>query len=127
MSNLRVLDLASNKIKEISGKPFVGLKRLNSFLLSGNLIEKIVKGPFDDLNTLVFLYLRDNNITSIEKGFAKNLNVLDVLVLTTKDDRNELSKFECGIFYGLPVESEVFIGTKIRSLKVGLFRNTTNC
>ncbi|CAD6997416.1 unnamed protein product [Ceratitis capitata] len=64
---LRLLDLSSNHIESLSGRPFVGLKQLHDLLLSYNRIKAIPQDAFVGIPRLQLLDLEGNEITSIHK------------------------------------------------------------
>ncbi|XP_053959378.1 uncharacterized protein LOC128863964 [Anastrepha ludens] len=64
---LRLLDLSSNYIESLSGRPFVGLKQLHDLVLSYNRIKAIPQDAFFGIPRLQLLDLEGNEITSIHK------------------------------------------------------------
>ncbi|XP_050497267.1 follicle-stimulating hormone receptor [Diabrotica virgifera virgifera] len=63
--DMRVLDLASNNIKDIEGRPFRGMYLMHDLLLAHNLIEYIPQDAFYNLSKLQVLDLEDNKISYI--------------------------------------------------------------
>ncbi|KAE8747460.1 Bursicon Receptor, partial [Frankliniella occidentalis] len=62
---LRVLDLASNGISSLEGRPFAGLRQLHDLLLSHNAIESLPEDALDGLTKLQVLDLEANGINYI--------------------------------------------------------------
>jgi hypothetical protein len=86
ISNLVIIDLHNNKIKEISREAFKGLSKLTTLDLSYNYIEELKVGAFDPLTALKILKLQKNQIKVLMEGiFDKNLNLI-----TTNFERNEI-------------------------------------
>lgn len=119
LSNLYSLELSSNKIKTLSDKMFVGLERLGFLALNTNQIERLERGQLDNLRCVQNVNLAGNKLDFIEKGFAKNWNNVDVLILYTPIG---VTKFERGLFYGLPSSAVVFAPPNLESFQPGLFK-----
>ncbi|XP_017465103.1 PREDICTED: leucine-rich repeat-containing G-protein coupled receptor 4 isoform X1 [Rhagoletis zephyria] len=64
---LRLLDLSSNHIESLGGRPFVGLKQLHDLVLSYNRIKAIPQDAFFGIPRLQLLDLEGNEIASIHK------------------------------------------------------------
>nr|XP_036215985.1 uncharacterized protein LOC106622659 isoform X2 [Bactrocera oleae]XP_036215986.1 uncharacterized protein LOC106622659 isoform X2 [Bactrocera oleae] len=64
---LRLLDLSSNYIESLSGRPFAGLKQLHDLVLSYNRIKAIPYDAFFGIPRLQLLDLEGNEITVIHK------------------------------------------------------------
>ncbi|XP_037957257.1 thyrotropin receptor isoform X2 [Teleopsis dalmanni] len=65
--DLRLLDLSSNHIESLHGRPFIGLKQLHDLLLSYNRIKSIPQDAFLGIPRLQLLDLEGNEITHIHK------------------------------------------------------------
>lgn len=120
MTNLHYLDLSMNRIKFLNDKTFIGLSHLNHLYLDANEIAKIEKGQFDYLPCALVLSLTGNNIGLVEKGFARNMNNLEYLII---DTTMAVTKFERGLFYGLPLNCTVKTPTNPKSIEPGIFKN----
>ncbi|XP_054083074.1 uncharacterized protein LOC105211447 isoform X2 [Zeugodacus cucurbitae] len=64
---LRLLDLSSNYIESLSGRPFAGLKQLHDLVLSYNRIKALPYDAFFGIPRLQLLDLEGNEITTIHK------------------------------------------------------------
>ncbi|KAI8121074.1 Lutropin-choriogonadotropic hormone receptor, partial [Lucilia cuprina] len=64
---LRLLDLSSNLIEDLKGRPFHGLKQLHDLLLSYNRIQTIPQDAFQGIAKLQLLDLEGNQISLIHK------------------------------------------------------------
>ncbi|KAL9874779.1 G-protein coupled receptor rickets isoform 3-T8 [Glossina fuscipes fuscipes] len=64
---LRLLDLSSNLIENLQGRPFYGLKQLHDLLLSYNRIQMITQDAFLGISKLQLLDLEGNQISYIHK------------------------------------------------------------
>lgn len=119
-TNLYLLDLSKNKIAEINDNTFKGLRNLNTLDLNVNKLTKLNKGLFDDLVCAEYVYLNFNEIESLENGFARKLNNLLGLDLYFN---LRVRKLTNGVFYGLPLDSVVYSGFFIESIKPGIFKH----
>ncbi|KAG7197417.1 hypothetical protein KM043_013277 [Ampulex compressa] len=79
--DLRVLDLASNIINSITGKPFRGLAMLHDLLLSDNNLRSIPSNAFVGLSRLQVLDLESNRIETIHPEAFKETKQLEDLNL----------------------------------------------
>ncbi|XP_055901910.1 leucine-rich repeat-containing G-protein coupled receptor 5 isoform X2 [Eupeodes corollae] len=76
---LRLLDLSSNRIESLTGRPFQGLKQLHDLLLSYNKIKAIPQDAFLGVPKLQLLDLEGNEITSIhENAFSQFVELEDL-------------------------------------------------
>lgn len=76
---LRLLDLSSNRIESLTGRPFQGLKQLHDLLLSYNKIQAIPQDAFIGVPKLQLLDLEGNEITSIhENAFSQFVELEDL-------------------------------------------------
>ncbi|XP_075234982.1 G-protein coupled receptor rickets [Lycorma delicatula] len=79
--DLRVLDLAGNRITSLEGKLFKGLNQLHDLLLSHNLITKVPRDAFHGLTRLQVLDLENNRISDIHSDAFLAFNQLEDLNL----------------------------------------------
>ncbi|XP_014245069.1 lutropin-choriogonadotropic hormone receptor isoform X2 [Cimex lectularius] len=79
--DLRVLDLAGNKISSLEGRLFAGLNQLHDMLLSHNEITRIPKDAFFGLPRLQVLDLESNLIEEIHPDAFTEFNQLEDLNL----------------------------------------------
>lgn len=105
-SELNLLNLANNQIAEIQDNTFQGLNKLSKLSLSGNQIKQLKKSTFLGLESLQKLDLDSNKIETVEDG-ALNLPQLRELTL----GHNKLKLLADGLFSRTPL------------LKVADFRN----
>lgn len=116
---LMALELNLNSILEISKEKFDGLRYLQELQLHSNGITEIKSDTFDGLPCAYKIDVSKNEIQMIEKGFVGKLQRLSVLDLYD----NRLGKhLRNGIFYGMPLNSKVFINN-VKSLQPGIFKN----
>ncbi|XP_058985535.1 leucine-rich repeat-containing G-protein coupled receptor 4 isoform X2 [Musca domestica] len=78
---LRLLDLSSNLIDNLQGRPFQGLKQLHDLLLSYNHIKTIPHDAFQGIAKLQLLDLEGNQISSIHKDAFVGFSSLEDLNL----------------------------------------------
>nr|XP_023018335.1 slit homolog 2 protein [Leptinotarsa decemlineata] len=81
LSELKLLNLSSNKINQIHLYGFEGLDKLKSLDLSFNIVQYFNEQWFISLKSLEELYLRGNNLQSINsepKINMKHLKILDI-------------------------------------------------
>uniref|UniRef100_A0A1I8PLD6 G-protein coupled receptors family 1 profile domain-containing protein n=1 Tax=Stomoxys calcitrans TaxID=35570 RepID=A0A1I8PLD6_STOCA len=78
---LRLLDLSSNLIEHLQGRPFQGLKQLHDLLLSHNYIKAIPHDAFHGIIKLQLLNLEGNQISFIHKDAFMGFNSLEDLNL----------------------------------------------
>ncbi|KAH8410206.1 hypothetical protein KR009_008320 [Drosophila setifemur] len=79
--DLRLLDLSSNQIEAIQGKPFNGLKQLHDLLLSYNRIKSLPQDAFQGIPKLQMLDLEGNEISYIHKEAFAGFTALEDLNL----------------------------------------------
>ncbi|KAH8279838.1 hypothetical protein KR054_008254 [Drosophila jambulina] len=79
--DLRLLDLSSNQIETIQGKPFNGLKQLHDLLLSYNRIKALPQDAFHGIPKLQLLDLEGNEISYIHKEAFAGFTALEDLNL----------------------------------------------
>ncbi|XP_076618443.1 G-protein coupled receptor rickets isoform X2 [Colletes latitarsis] len=80
-SELRVLDLASNRIARLLDEPFEGLLMLHDLLLSNNKLRMILSDAFTGLSRLQVLDLESNYIEYIHPDAFKETKHLEDLNL----------------------------------------------
>lgn len=76
-------DLSNNQIswsKEGLHTPFIGLRKLDRFLLAANRIKSINEHIFTGLVNVTYLDLLHNNITALQKGSFDQMPKLKVTV-----------------------------------------------
>ncbi|XP_073823603.1 G-protein coupled receptor rickets [Musca autumnalis] len=78
---LRLLDLSSNLIDNLQGRPFQGLKQLHDLLLSYNYIKTIPHDAFQGIAKLQLLDLEGNQISYIHKDAFVGFSSLEDLNL----------------------------------------------
>ncbi|XP_061401811.1 leucine-rich repeat-containing G-protein coupled receptor 6-like, partial [Musca vetustissima] len=78
---LRLLDLSSNLIDNLQGRPFQGLKQLHDLLLSYNHIKTIPHDAFQGIAKLQLLDLEGNQISYIHKDAFVGFSSLEDLNL----------------------------------------------
>ena len=86
-SNLSILDLSRNQIRQIKHTPFFALHSLNSLFLDRNYISYIYHGGFDKLTNLTFLNLANNHLKVLNLRWFINMKSLSSLYL--EDNRIE--------------------------------------
>ena len=119
--DLVVLDLANNKLSNISSDTFLGLKSLRYINLGGNQIETFPKDTFSHSDNLQRLVLTDNKITKLNSDqFSSEYN--NNIELTEIDlSYNKLSSLPNNIFW--PLRRPVIINLANNQLgnKIGAF------
>ncbi|KAL7740368.1 hypothetical protein ACLKA6_013166 [Drosophila palustris] len=78
---LKSLDLSSNQIEALQGRPFFGLKQLNDLLLSYNRIKSLPQDAFQGIPKLQLLDLEGNEIAYIHKDAFASFTALEDLNL----------------------------------------------
>ena len=86
-SNLSILDLSRNKIRQIKHTPFFALHSLTSLFLDRNYISYIHHGAFDKLTNLANLDLANNHLKVLNFRWFINMKSLSSLHL--EDNRIE--------------------------------------
>lgn len=119
LSNLIWLSIFANEVEVINERAFVGLNNLVTLAMEKNNITRVEKGPWDHLPCIKQLSFNSNNIKSIEKGFASKMNNLQDLSFY---NTMELTKFDTGLFYGLPLNSQIFLPSNVESIRPGMFK-----
>ncbi|XP_062120985.1 LOW QUALITY PROTEIN: leucine-rich repeat-containing G-protein coupled receptor 5 [Drosophila sulfurigaster albostrigata] len=79
--DLRLLDLSSNQIESLQGRPFFGLKQLHDLLLSYNRIKSLPQDAFQGIPKLQLLDLEGNEIAFIHKDAFAVFTALEDLNL----------------------------------------------
>ncbi|ALC39622.1 rk [Drosophila busckii] len=79
--DLRLLDLSSNQIETLQGRPFYGLKQLHDLLLSYNRIKALPQDAFQGIPKLQLLDLEGNEIAFIHKDAFAAFTALEDLNL----------------------------------------------
>ena len=85
---LASLDLRSNRLYEIRGYYFKGLRNLALLYLDGNVIETLAQESFGDLISLQKLYISHNKICTINIDLFASLVLVDLIDMSN----NEISK-----------------------------------
>ncbi|CAL1542958.1 unnamed protein product [Lymnaea stagnalis] len=99
-TQLEVLDLSYNKLKELDGHTtFKGLSNLTTLDLRHNMITSLSENLFGDLINLKHLWLSDNRIASIHNASFYNDTKLKLLHL----QNNQLSEIPYQILDKLPL------------------------
>ncbi|GAB1597499.1 peroxidasin-like [Argonauta hians] len=93
-----LLDMRSNRIKNIASGTFSNLQYLEILLLNHNEIETLTSNSFAGLPSLRELYLYNNGIHTIENGTFSGLRNLEQLYL----QNNAIKTLSPGVFEGLP-------------------------
>ncbi|XP_047611501.1 toll-like receptor 5 [Phacochoerus africanus] len=81
LKELKVLNLAYNKINKIAGQAFHGLDNLQILNMSYNLLGELYNSNFEGLPKLAYIDLQKNHIGIIQDqtfSFLKKLNTLDL-------------------------------------------------
>ncbi|CAH1104067.1 unnamed protein product, partial [Psylliodes chrysocephalus] len=78
---MRVLDLASNDIKSLEGKPFRSMYMMHDLLLAHNQIQQIPQDAFYNLSKLQVLDLEDNRISYIHPDAFMSISKIEDLNL----------------------------------------------
>ncbi|XP_035740197.1 protein artichoke-like [Vespa mandarinia] len=82
LSNLSVLYVSHNNIREIGSEDISNARILKKLYLDHNKIENIHKNTFSELESLEELYLESNNLAKLPVGWANNLRNLRYLNLS---------------------------------------------
>ncbi|CAG7831021.1 unnamed protein product [Allacma fusca] len=82
LTNLQELYLQANEISNIQDRALTNLRALRILNLSGNKIVAIPKDLFADAKEITEIYLQNNSLTSVAPGLFSNLNQLAVLDLS---------------------------------------------
>ncbi|KAJ8920754.1 hypothetical protein NQ315_004894 [Exocentrus adspersus] len=83
LKNLRLLDLTSNRIKNIDPEIIGSLVNLKELRLSKNFIQELKQGSFSNLPHLKTLHLDNNEIEFVETASIRDLPVLKYIRLNT--------------------------------------------
>ncbi|CAG9766983.1 unnamed protein product [Ceutorhynchus assimilis] len=78
---MRVLDLASNSIRSVEGKPFQGMYQMHDLLLAHNRIQYIPHDAFYNLSKLQFLDMENNQISFIHQDAFLSISKIEDLNL----------------------------------------------
>ncbi len=97
--NIQGLDLANNKITDMTKDTFENLRHLHSLVLNVNLMTTLNIGVFNGMTSLGFLSLSSNKMQSLPVGVFKDLLSLFLLNL----DRNDLVTAWCIQRYAIPL------------------------
>ena len=143
-TNLNVLELQNNKLKELNPNTFRNLFNLNKLLLNNNALIKLPAGVFKGLTNLKELYLdcnqlrhlpdntfnetsltllqlQNNNLRHLTPEIFQNLINLNKLFL----QNNALDELPAGIFKELTNLNELNLAfNNLRELPNGLFNET---
>lgn len=96
LTNLRMLDLTSNKLN-LTMNIFANLKKLEFLKLGHNNLKMLEEGVFKNQNKLKILDLRSNNLKNLTKGSLDGLSSLRHLDLSL----NQIETFQSDIFSNL--------------------------
>lgn len=94
LANLEVLELGTNQIEAIDSDVFEGLVNLKDLRLYENKLKKIDNKTFKHLVRLEFLDINDNRIETIEPSAFEGLSMLKQLYLA----RNKLTNLDRSCF-----------------------------
>jgi Leucine-rich repeat (LRR) protein len=101
LSQLKILILDANQLKELNPQSFVGLPQLHHFSAMGNLISKLQKTVFEFLeNKKAFIDLSSNCIDTVDKGAFDGSNATNVMLILTN---NRIEFLPPEIFQHYPV------------------------
>lgn len=78
LSHVTSLQMAYNRITEISSEDFRGMTKLSSLDLSGNPITRVSKDAFMAMNDITYVRLDYTNLTTIPSAIT-NINALQVV------------------------------------------------
>lgn len=93
-SELRIIHLSNNNIRNIDEKAFESQKKLTLIALDHNIITHIPSGLLSNKTELEILKLSKNKIESIAVGSFTNNSMMEILFL----DHNEICELPDGIF-----------------------------
>jgi Leucine-rich repeat (LRR) protein len=86
LSQLKILILDANQLKELNPQSFVGLPQLHHFSAMGNVISKLQKNVFEFLeNKKAFIDLTSNCIDTVDKGAFDGSNATNVMLILTNN------------------------------------------
>lgn len=119
LSNLKSLDLSSNKLKSME-KIFNSLSNLVSLDLSSNLLETLDDEIFEKLKNLKQLSLSKNNLKSLNAEAFDALKSLEYIDLSF----NKLEKISKRILkHNKNLNKIIMNGNKIKSIELKFFTN----
>lgn len=122
LPGLRLLDLAFNKIKNISRVDFANLTQLRTLQIFGNEISLIEDFAFKDLKSLATLMIGSNRLF-LNEYFKKDLHKLESLDLSN----NKLDSVRRGDFESLKSLKNLSLpDNKISFIEPGAFNGLTN-
>jgi Leucine-rich repeat (LRR) protein len=80
-TNLKILNLSSNRIERVDKNAFSGLKKLTTLFLDNNKMANLPMGVFAELQELVELYLHHSRLTSFDFSIVKQNHQLKELFI----------------------------------------------
>ncbi|KAM0680779.1 hypothetical protein GINT2_001053 [Glugoides intestinalis] len=120
LTNLELLSLGRNNIKELQPNIFEKLQKLKSLYLYDNKLTEIPSCVFDGLVNLKSLGLENNNIKELQPNIFNNLQKLESLDLS----KNKLTEFPSCVFDDLTnLESLSLQNNNIKELQPNIFNN----
>jgi len=123
LTDLRELNMRSNRIKVVLNEMFFDRTTLEILYLYQNKIENLETISFNTLYSLKKLHLFSNRITIIKFGNFIHLVKLEELKL----DKNEIGSFDTNTFIGLEKVNYLDLSAnKIRTLVNGAFHGLKN-
>ncbi|XP_065214179.1 peroxidasin [Planococcus citri] len=122
-SNISVLDLRVNEIKDLKLNSFSTSPNLETLLLNNNQISILRNGVFDNLSKLRHLHLHRNKIGTIEPEAFKNLQNLEQLYL----HYNNIVQLGDGIFKNLVHLERLFLfNNNVENIQTDVFATLSN-
>lgn len=123
LSKLRLLNLAHNKIENVTSDAFVDLVSLDYLDISFNRIHFLNEHTFDSLTTLKDIELDDNEFQYLHPKLFSSLVNLENIDL----DNNKISSLDETIFESLTSLKNISMaGNKWERFPKNLFRNNLN-
>lgn len=120
MSKLKILNMVSNKIRQITDDAFTDLVNLENLFLDHNQIQFLGQNTFKSLKKLRVLYLNMNQIKVVHSNMLASL----VKVQQINLDRNKIHELPENIFDNvLNLEKLALSGNKLERLPRNLFKN----
>lgn len=100
---VKIMDLRTNLIEEISQNAFKGLSSLRYLYMKDNRLKYLKPGVFDNLIMLEEIWLQNNLLEILERNlFSNNTNLKNVFLV-----ENKITAIEPSIFEGLPFIKDV--------------------
>ncbi len=115
---MEILDLSSNRLRELPEGLFAGLSNLMHLFLSHNLLGELPPGLFAGLSRLEDLTLGSNRLEDLPSGLFDGLSSLEHLLLYS----NHMERIPAGLLAGLVRLNNLVIGgNDVTTLPDGLF------